>query len=118
MSLPSSKIWPESGISSPLIWEISVVLPAPLGPIRACNSPGRTVRLTSLVATSAAKALRRLRISSLAVSVMILAPYQPAEKAAFTEQHHQDEDGTQEQHPVFSPGGEYLLQTQVYCSPQ
>ena len=41
-STPSSSTRPPSGRSSPLNWPISVVLPAPLGPITACSSPGRT----------------------------------------------------------------------------
>src|SRR2546423_218864 len=33
-------ISPASGASNPEIWLISVVLPAPFGPITACSSPG------------------------------------------------------------------------------
>ena len=48
---------PASGASSPDSWLISVVLPAPLGPITACTSPGSTVRSTPSVAVQAAEAL-------------------------------------------------------------
>ncbi len=42
MSLPSNRMRPASGAISPVSWPISVVLPAPLGPITACNSPRST----------------------------------------------------------------------------
>jgi hypothetical protein len=37
---------PASFLTSPTIWLISVVLPAPLGPMMACTSPARTSRST------------------------------------------------------------------------
>ena len=39
---PPNMISPASGASNPEIWLISVVLPAPFGPITACSSPGIT----------------------------------------------------------------------------
>ena len=44
---------PASGASAPEIWWISVVLPAPFGPMMACVSPGSTSRLRRSVTLSA-----------------------------------------------------------------
>ena len=41
-----SRMRPASGASRPEIWWISVVLPAPFGPMIACSSPGATSRLS------------------------------------------------------------------------
>src|SRR5262245_4910112 len=49
-STPAKTIRPASGAISPQIWLISVVLPAPFGPISACSSPGCTSKLTASVA--------------------------------------------------------------------
>ena len=64
MSLPSNRIAPEFGGSWPLIVLKQVVLPAPFGPIMARNSPGATLKLTSLTARTPPKALDRERTSS------------------------------------------------------
>src|SRR3982074_2549250 len=48
-SSPPNTILPASGLSSPEIWLISVVLPAPFGPITACSSPGITSSVTPSV---------------------------------------------------------------------
>src|SRR5882757_8614877 len=56
-SSPPNTILPESGLSRPEIWLIKVVLPAPFGPITACNSPGRTSSVTSSVTRSPPKFL-------------------------------------------------------------
>src|SRR5690606_7549316 len=47
-----------------------VVLPAPLGPIRACISPWRICRLTSSTATNPLNSLTRLRVSRTNCSLM------------------------------------------------
>ena len=43
---PAKRMRPQSGASKPEIWLISVVLPAPFGPMMACNSPGATSSVT------------------------------------------------------------------------
>ena len=63
MSCPRKLIRPASGSSSPVNCPTNVVLPAPFGPISAWVSPVRMPSVTSSVATSAPKALRRWRIS-------------------------------------------------------
>jgi hypothetical protein len=50
---------PESGVNCPLSWAISVVLPAPFGPITACSSPAATSSTISSVATMPSKRLAR-----------------------------------------------------------
>ena len=50
MSLPAKRMRPESGGTWPLNWATSVVLPAPLGPITACNSPSATSSARSSLA--------------------------------------------------------------------
>ena len=59
MSAPAKTMRPLSGCSAPDIWWISVVLPAPLGPISAWISPWRTSRLAWSVAVSPPKRLTR-----------------------------------------------------------
>ena len=60
MSSPPNRMRPASGASSPEIWLISVVLPAPFGPITACSSPGRTSSVTSSVTRRPPKFLREV----------------------------------------------------------
>ena len=43
-SVPSTRTAPASGVASPTIISMAVVLPAPLGPSRATISPGRISR--------------------------------------------------------------------------
>src|SRR3954469_20363411 len=49
----------------PEIWPMSVVFPAPLGPMRACTSPCATSRATLSVATTPPKRLLTLLSSSI-----------------------------------------------------
>ena len=58
MSSPSKTMRPEVGAKNPLIRLKNVVLPAPLGPITARNSPASTVIDTLLTATRLPKCLR------------------------------------------------------------
>ena len=55
---PLKAISPAVGCSTPVTRLKMVLLPAPLGPIRATISPARTPKLTSLTATSPPKVLR------------------------------------------------------------
>jgi len=57
MSAPSSTMRPSSGWSAPLMQLKSVVLPAPLGPIRPTISPGSIARETSRLAIRPPKRL-------------------------------------------------------------
>src|SRR6185295_14088706 len=51
--------------STPEIWPMRVVLPAPFGPISACTSPRTTSSVTSSVATTPPKRLETPRSSSM-----------------------------------------------------
>src|SRR5258707_9287121 len=66
MSALSKTMRPMSVGSTPEIWPMSVVLPAPFGPISACTSPRTTSSVTSSVATTPPKRLETPRSSSMA----------------------------------------------------
>ena len=66
-SAPSRKTRPASGTSFPLTRLMSVVLPAPLGPMIAVSPPGGSARSTPSTAVKSANALRRPRSSSSAL---------------------------------------------------
>src|SRR5438552_6789214 len=65
MSAPLKRIRPISVASTPEIWPMSVVLPAPFGPINPCTSPRTTSSVTSSVATTPPKRLDTARSSSM-----------------------------------------------------
>src|SRR5262245_45357839 len=64
MSRPAKRMLPASGAISPESWPISVVLPAPLGPMMACSSPCGTVSRMLSDATTPPKRLARPSIWS------------------------------------------------------
>ncbi|MCY1302062.1 hypothetical protein D9M70_517030 [compost metagenome] len=64
MRWPRNSTSPEVGVSTPESWLNRVLLPAPLGPIRARISPARTSRFMSLLATRPPKRRVTLRASS------------------------------------------------------
>src|SRR5688572_19975498 len=64
ISAPSRKIFPESGASIPVIRFISVVLPAPFGPIRAWRAPRGSSSPISCATTSEPKDLSRFLVES------------------------------------------------------
>ena len=64
MSCPSSQMLPEVGSSTPVSRLISVVLPAPFGPISAWRAPAATFSETSLVATKPPNFLTSWRVCS------------------------------------------------------
>src|SRR5712692_526034 len=100
MSSPAKRTRPRSGRRLPASWLISVVLPAPFGPMMAWVSPSRTSRLTSSLASSAPKLFVRPRTSSR--TLFILAEKQSRE-AAPEEEHRQHQERPQDQLPVLSP---------------
>ena len=59
MSCPSSSMRPDVGVSTPVSRLISVVLPAPLGPIKAWRAPRRRSRFTLSVAVMPPNCLTR-----------------------------------------------------------
>jgi hypothetical protein len=64
---PAKRTWPLVGCRVPLTTLISVVLPAPLGPMSPNISPGYSLKLTSFNATSPWKRFVRRSTSSSAV---------------------------------------------------
>src|ERR1700724_2544149 len=91
---------PESGLRLPVSWLTSVVLPAPLGPIKAWISPGRTSIETESVAKRPPKRLIRRSVES-SGSAMTL-PEQGVD-AAFGIERDQHQHGPEHYLPVFTP---------------
>src|SRR5262245_27041775 len=110
MSSPANRICPESGCRFPASWPISVVFPAPFGPMTACVSPGCTSTVTWSVARSAPNDLERLSTWRRAASVIASSPGQQAGEAAFGEEHHEHEDRAEDDLPVLGPGLEQVLE--------
>src|SRR5229473_626389 len=50
ISTPSSRMWPESGLSAPVIKLKNVLFPAPLGPITAVSEPSAKLNVISSAA--------------------------------------------------------------------
>src|SRR5208282_2746293 len=115
-SSPARKIRPAVGTSSPASCITSVVLPAPFGPIIACNSPASRLSDRLSAATKAPKRCTRLRVSRIGSAMGHVPPERPLEQpydATFHEQHKEDKDGTENDLPVRRPGVENQLQDDV-----
>src|SRR6185295_18202433 len=84
---------PEFGINCPVNWLISVVLPAPLGPMMACSSPGATSSERLSVALMPPKLRTRFstRSRGSGKGSATAQPPQQAHDAAAPEQHHYHE---------------------------
>src|SRR5690242_9782233 len=63
MSLPLNSTCPAVGLSTPVSRLISVVLPAPFGPMSACLAPTPSLKSTLRVAASAPKLMDSCRVS-------------------------------------------------------
>src|SRR5712691_5915587 len=103
MSSLAKSTRPRSGSRLPASWLISVVLPAPFGPMMACVSPSRTSRSTLSLASSAPKLFVRPRTSSR--TLFILAEDQSRE-AALEEEHRQHQQWPEDKLPVLGPARE------------
>src|SRR5882672_6673354 len=90
---------PEFGINCPVNWLISVVLPAPLGPMMACSSPGATSSDRLSVALMPPKL--RTRFSTRSKGSATAQPPQQPHDAAAREQHDQQQQWAHDQRPVF-----------------
>src|SRR6201990_1959124 len=110
MSCPAKWIEPEFGISCPVSWLISVVLPAPLGPMMACNSPLGTSSERLSVATMPPK--RRTRFSTRSKGSATAHPPEQAHDAAAREQHDQEQQWAQNQSRVLGELRQQLFQQQ------
>src|SRR5436189_1933143 len=103
MSSPPKRIRPDCDESSPVNCPISVVLPAPFGPMMACSSPCGTASMTSSEAITPPK---RLVSPSIASSGSDMARSQHAVDAAAREQHDQQQHGSEDDLPILGDAGE------------
>src|ERR1700722_19512760 len=104
---------PEVGVKKPVIRLKKVVLPAPLGPMMARNSPGSTVIDMPFTAIRLPKCLEtfstRNRLTVSPSSRCCLAP-DDAEHAAREEQHNQHKDQSHERLPILGVAGNVVPQ--------
>src|ERR1041385_8288221 len=110
MSSPAKAMRPASGASSPEIWLMSVVLPAPFGPITACSSPGPTSNVTSSVTRRPPKFLLRFSMRSTASATE--HPPQPlryANEPAAGEHRDQHQQRPEDHLPVLGQAGQPFL---------
>src|SRR5712664_628434 len=105
MSSPAKRMRPASGRRLPASCEISVVLPAPLGPMTASVSPSCTSRSTASVARSAPKVFVRPLTSSIGL-------VEHAGEAAPEKDHRQDEERPEDHLPMLRPAGQQVLDQQ------
>src|SRR5690242_2503588 len=99
MSRPPRKIEPAFGDKCPVSWLISVVLPAPLGPMIACSSPCATSSETLSVATMPPK--RRTRSLTRSSGSATGKPPERAHDAPAPKQHDQQQQRPHDDRPIF-----------------
>src|ERR1700755_2552007 len=99
MSRPPNETLPECGARCPVSWLISVVLPAPFGPMMACSSPWATSSETWSVAMMPPK--RRTRSLTLSRGSATREPPEQAHDATAAEQHDQQQQRAHDKRPVF-----------------
>src|SRR6516162_6886877 len=99
MSRPPRKMLPACGIKWPVSWLISVVLPAPFGPMMACSSPCGTSSDTWSVAMMPPK--RRTSFCTRSNGSATIEPPEQAHDAAAPEQHDHEQQRPHDQCPIF-----------------
>src|SRR5690242_7107051 len=102
---------PPCGTRCPVSWLISVVLPAPFGPMMACSSPRKTSSETWSVAMTPPNRRTRLSTRSRA-SATRKSPEQTHDTAA-PEQHDQEQQRSHDQRPVFGDLRQQFFQQKV-----
>src|SRR6267142_7011899 len=102
---------PEFGGSCPVSWLISVVLPAPFGPMIACSSPFATSSETWSVAITPPN--RRTSFSTRSKGSATAQPPEQPHDAAAPEQHDQQQKRAHDQRPVFRHLRQGLFQQQI-----
>src|SRR3989442_13245960 len=123
MSRPSKRISPRSEGKVPEIWLMSVVLPAPLGPISAWTSPLFTSSVTSSVATTPPKRFDTRLSSSTAPPRQ--QPGDAVRREQHDRQHHQADAeigvllvvGRHGSEPGDRVVGDHVLQTEEHERP-
>src|SRR5262245_37828173 len=110
MSAPPKQMRPASGVSSPVSCAISVVLPAPFGPMTACSSPASTVRV---ILSDATTPPNRLLSFSICNSGSVTAqPREQTTNAAARIKHDGKEQRPKYDLPVFGDAGQRRLKGQ------
>src|SRR6266849_8258319 len=110
MSQPLKKIRPPSGLISPASWPIKVDLPAPFGPMMACNSPAGTSRQTPSEASTPPNRLVRSRICKSGSATV--QSRQSAFDAAAGIDHDEQQQGADDDLPIFRHPRQPLLKHQ------
>src|SRR5580692_4797959 len=110
-SWPAKRMVPAVGRNWPINWLISVVLPAPFGPMIACNSPRAISSERLSVATMPPNRRTRFSIRSRG-SATGKPPDQP-HNAATTEQHDQKQQRPHDHSPVFGDLRQKLLEHEI-----
>src|SRR5579863_7059292 len=110
MSPPSKRTAPPCGAISPARRPMSVVLPAPFGPITACSSPGGTASVIASAATTPPKRLLRPSICN-SGSATQTAPKQSGDPAVHVDRD-QEQERTEDQVGILGDARQRLLQQQ------
>src|SRR5436305_5455885 len=113
ISAPAKRMLPASGFSSPESSLISVVLPAPFGPMTAWISPGATESDTSPVATMPPKRLVSPLVSSTGSATPARSHREEPVQTGLREQHDQDQDRAEHGLPVLGQPRQHALKDQV-----
>src|SRR5579863_10295833 len=112
MSSPAKRMVPPLGRNCPINWLISVVLPAPFGPIMACNSPLSKSSDKLSVATMPPK--RRTSFSTRSSGSATGEPPHEAENAAAPEQYDQKQQRAHDERPIFGDLREKFFQHEIH----
>src|SRR6267142_4084320 len=107
MSSPAKRTVPASGRSSPASWAMSVVFPAPFGPMMACVSPCRTSRSMPSLARSAPKLFASPRTSS---RFLFIFRKEQSGKTSPEEQHREHEQRSENELPMLGPARQQILE--------
>src|SRR5688572_30041496 len=92
MSATPNRMRPASGARLPEICAMSVVLPAPFGPISACTSPRVTSNVTPSVATTPPKRFCRPSMRRSSSAILLCPALEEARDALRREQHHREQE--------------------------
>src|SRR5271165_2702688 len=111
MSRPARWMLPECGARCPVSWLISVVLPAPLGPMMACSSPCGTSSVTWSVAMMPPN--RRTSFSTRSRGSATLQSPQQAHDAAAAEQHDHEQQRAHDDGPILGELRQKFLQQEI-----
>src|SRR6202790_794181 len=102
---------PALGRNCPISWLISVVLPAPFGPMMACNSPRPTSSERLSVATMPPN--RRTRFSTRSNGSATGEPPEQSVDATASKQHDQKQKRAHDERPVFGDLRQEFFQHEI-----